>query len=215
MEWEKEPNFLEWYSGDVHCMIKRSPHLGHLCGYVGVDKLHPLYDVHYDDLEVHGGITYHGKNIEGMKETMFYFGFDCAHYGDLSPYMGISLNQNATYKNIDYVKKEVKHLANQLYYYQYIMKAIAGDEMPNFKKICPVCETEWRNNHAHIYCPNGCYSYEMYYKKVTVKVFDKEFLIDHDMEEDYKRQLLNKIRDAVIYWRTDDRYVTEILARTK
>ena len=43
--WESEPNNAEWVDEDTgyKCRITRHDHFGHLCGYVGISKSHPLY----------------------------------------------------------------------------------------------------------------------------------------------------------------------------
>ena len=75
--------------------------MGHRCGYVGIDRYHRLYGVGYsqesDLLEavnsgikgitpenffyVHGGLTFADKRKE--YPDLWFFGFDCAHAGDL------------------------------------------------------------------------------------------------------------------------------------
>ena len=80
--------------------------MGNWCGYVGVEKGHPLHGVDYwdrpelEELDVHGGVTYScrcedGKNAEqegichvpaeGEAKDVWWFGFDCSHYLDLVP----------------------------------------------------------------------------------------------------------------------------------
>lgn len=62
--------------------------LGHRCGYVGIPKTHPLYGKGYDecqDICCHGGLTYSGggdKSKHPIESDLWWFGFDCAHYGD-------------------------------------------------------------------------------------------------------------------------------------
>jgi hypothetical protein len=60
-EWQNEFDKKQWQDLDtgLPCLIVRSP-MGALCGYVGVDKNHPLYAKHYDDADVrvHGGLTF-------------------------------------------------------------------------------------------------------------------------------------------------------------
>jgi hypothetical protein len=66
----------------------------HLCGYVGVTKDYPTFQMNYTELpvKVHGGLTYAG---DGMAELFadknelirklgnhWWFGFDCCHAGD-------------------------------------------------------------------------------------------------------------------------------------
>ena len=63
-------------------------------------------------LEAHGGITFADK-IKDLDETKWWFGFDCAHNGDLSPYYSGSFRQG-TYRDIEYVKAETNRLAEQL-----------------------------------------------------------------------------------------------------
>ena len=41
--WENEPDRKEWMAHGLRCVIQRIKHSGHLCGYVGVPKGHPLY----------------------------------------------------------------------------------------------------------------------------------------------------------------------------
>lgn len=55
---------------------------GHRCGYVGIDKSHPLFGKNYHEVEVsaHGGITFAG-NIP-VYGDLWFFGFDCGHLID-------------------------------------------------------------------------------------------------------------------------------------
>jgi hypothetical protein len=96
------------------------PSGGHLCGYVGVPKNHPAYGVSYtheifEHIDVHGGLTY-GDEGDGefRPEGTYWFGFDCAHSGDLSPYWfgkyGISL-RHEVYRDMAYVTTETERLA--------------------------------------------------------------------------------------------------------
>ena len=129
-EWKNEPDFLEWYFEDIHCLIKRHS-LGYLCGYARVNSDHPLYRKEYYNLNVHGGVTFHGNCLQRMDRNLFYFGFDCSHYFDLIPYnesFYFGKNEKA-YRNIEYVKNNVDDLAKQLYYHKYMMDEIAyGDD---------------------------------------------------------------------------------------
>lgn len=126
MEWLNEPNFLEWDFHNMHCLIIRND-LGVLCGYVGVNKEHELYQTNYCNFRVHGGISFTGNDVAGMKGDLFYFGFDCARARDLIPKFE-TFNINfiddggfKTYRNIEYVKEHVKNLAYQLHYRTYII----------------------------------------------------------------------------------------------
>jgi hypothetical protein len=86
-EWDGEPDKVQWVdeATGLVCLAKRSPHLGHWCGYVGLLPTHPWHGKDYGDsvgqcgdscssageehsyhyectvgalLEVHGGVTY-------------------------------------------------------------------------------------------------------------------------------------------------------------
>jgi hypothetical protein len=118
MPWKNEPDSWEGEESGLKCRIVRVKWSGHLCGYVGVPEGHPLFQREYNncpsDIEVHGGLTFsdHFKD-----DDRWYFGFDCAHLGDLQPYQferdGHSFARD-TYKTFDYVQKEVKALALRL-----------------------------------------------------------------------------------------------------
>jgi hypothetical protein len=137
--WQYEPDRLEFLHAGYACLIVRN-NLGNLCGYVGVDNTHPFYGKPYQDLEreleVHGGLTYAKKCSgqvchvpePGMPEDVFWFGFDCAHLGDLTP--GLAARERArgmpelddpeggffrdVYRTIDYVRAQTERLAKQL-----------------------------------------------------------------------------------------------------
>jgi hypothetical protein len=92
-----------------------------------------LFRVDYGtpDIDVHGGLTFadmcqgqaeSGKGIchvpgEGEPDHVWWFGFDCAHAGDLCPaYEGrYRWNDGSRYRDIDYVKRECTQLAAQLH----------------------------------------------------------------------------------------------------
>lgn len=132
-KWKTEPNSLEYMNEEFHCLILRHPEFLHLCGYVGIPKEHPLYLVNYisddnpiDELECHGGVTFTGNNLKGMKEDFWYIGFDCAHYMDYQPGLDKILSSIPTftesstlfgqkvYRDIDFVKNEITSLVEQI-----------------------------------------------------------------------------------------------------
>jgi hypothetical protein len=128
---------------DLDCMIHRGP-LGSLCGYVGVPAGHPLHGSSYDDLDVdvHGGLTYAAEcqpdatpefgichvPQDGRPDDVWWFGFDCSHASDAMPAFamrerGMSEKfgwptipdaPHASYKDVPYVRAEVRRLAEQL-----------------------------------------------------------------------------------------------------
>lgn len=94
------------------CRVLRVLATGHLCGYVGVCTSSPLYGIDYeflDSVEVHGGLTYSGKMSDSDK---WWFGFDCAHFGDLVPFY--SLVGREVYRDMRYVTEELKSLVDQI-----------------------------------------------------------------------------------------------------
>lgn len=125
--WETEPNEAEWIDEDTDykCRISRHEDLGHLRGYVGIPKSHPLYGKHYSDdeienLDAHGGLTHSGEDQDD-KDT-WWFGFDCSHAGDLSPLLLMvlvekgryNLDRKEVYRTWEYVEREVRELSAQL-----------------------------------------------------------------------------------------------------
>ena len=124
--WETEPNHAEWIDEDTgyKCRITRHDHFGHLCGYVGIPKSHPLYGKHYSDdevenLDAHGGLTHSGEDQDD-KDT-WWFGFDCLHGGDMTPNMLVHLIERGhtpdgseVYRTWEYVEREVRELSAQL-----------------------------------------------------------------------------------------------------
>lgn len=123
-EWTTEADLVSFTTEHgFDGVIVRHFSLGHLCGYVGVSKEHPLYGKSYGDaydlmhVDVHGGLTYSGQGTAdyGKKPECWYFGFDCAHLGDLSPGMlRYGSHAEDSYRDIDYVKRHVAKLSMQL-----------------------------------------------------------------------------------------------------
>lgn len=140
--WQNEPDKVQWIdeATGLDCLIVRSP-LGNLCGYVGVAPGHPLHGKDYGDvdryIDVHGGLTFadacaetieDGRGIchiaeVGRPDHVWWFGFDCAHCGDVSPKMRADMEErhrcfihspDERYRDIGYVRSEVESLAKQL-----------------------------------------------------------------------------------------------------
>ena len=145
-EWDDEPDKMQWQdeATGLPCLIVRGP-VGALCGYVGVPEGHPHFGKDYNDctpltpleenqhyIDVHGGLTYadacqatddESRHIchvpsPGEPDHVWWFGFDCAHAGDLCPkywseerYAGYGYE---SYRSLAYVKREVARLARQL-----------------------------------------------------------------------------------------------------
>lgn len=130
--WVTEPDEVLFEHANMQCWIRRHPLLGHFCGYVSVPRSHPLHGVHYDDLLLegidhpHGGLTFSDRWDDGEG---WWFGFDCGHAGDLSPFMteykrkdgeyARLLDRTPTrwreeYRDVEYVMSHCERLAVQL-----------------------------------------------------------------------------------------------------
>jgi hypothetical protein len=99
---------------------------------VGVPPSHPLHGKDYmDDSvpdDVHGGLTFAAEchkadapcrgichiPAPGEPEHLWWFGFDCAHGGDIMPVHHLPNFGGETYRAVPYVKAEVASLARQL-----------------------------------------------------------------------------------------------------
>jgi hypothetical protein len=134
--WENEPDRVEFNHVGFPCLALRGP-VGAWCGYVAVPPGHPMHTKPYNavDVAVHGGLTYAGvcqgpichKPEPGEPDDVWWLGFDCAHFGDLTPSM-VKLRQkmpeifgqfdhlhtNEVYRDLEYVKNEIRQLAEQL-----------------------------------------------------------------------------------------------------
>jgi len=108
------------------CLILRNKG-GWWCGYVGVPNNSKLYGKNYyttteskdgishietliNNIKVHGGLTY----ARLKEDNIWYFGFNCAHSGDLNRFLLDYQDQNDIYRTKEYVIEECKRLAKQL-----------------------------------------------------------------------------------------------------
>jgi hypothetical protein len=110
---EKEGDTHTFYKHYLKCVCMRHPDFLTWNGYIHIHKGHPAYN---DDLNIyaHGGITF-----EQRDEEEYVLGFDTSHYGDLSPYyilndLNIIIDDDQTYKDLDYVISECESMANQI-----------------------------------------------------------------------------------------------------
>lgn len=129
--WQNEPDKIQWQDKKTGfpCLAVRGPS-GAWCGYVGVPPGHKYYGAPYntaDEIRVHGGLTFDGfcqpgpeektvchKPDEGEEDKVWWLGFDCAHSGDYMPASEYTFSRLGTYRDLDYVTKEVSSLAEQL-----------------------------------------------------------------------------------------------------
>ena len=66
-------------------VVYQHPLSGHLNGYVLLNPEDHIEDIL--DIDCHGGITFEGNLAEIMPvQAGNWIGFDCAHYGDLTPF---------------------------------------------------------------------------------------------------------------------------------
>lgn len=117
-EWDNEPDYLEWTdeSTGFSCQILRDPKAGFLKGVVDVETLGRLFARNEKEiLQV--------LDIGGMIEVEFYYyhipnilrtQFRCWNYHDLIPSGNYWQSENATYKNIEYVKEGCRSICNDL-----------------------------------------------------------------------------------------------------
>jgi hypothetical protein len=138
--WATEPDKVQWVdeATGFDCLAVRHPRSGHWCGYVGLPPEHACHGVDYDRVDVvgeeygpdvHGGLTFsdhcqEGDDesrgichvpLDGRPDTVWWFGFDCAHLGDLSPgYSRLIPSPSEEYRSLPYVRGEVASLAGQL-----------------------------------------------------------------------------------------------------
>jgi len=132
----KEPNFEAFAYKGYLCIVKRMMNamsfFGNLNGYVILPKGHKLYNGKTDDIDCHGGITWSSEAKELFPDEEFtdewVIGFDCAHYGDMQPFMLLTEkymmpqfdntviidDPQMTYKDFEYVRKECKRIVDQL-----------------------------------------------------------------------------------------------------
>ena len=138
--WDKE--LFDWgvwvdeLSG-LQCAIRRNGS-GAWCGYVILPPEHPINrrnfsgeDRHMDLtsgdpvwLEVHGGVTFHGRFAHpeiGVTGTAV--GFDCAHFGDCVPVYGA--RQEGEYKTAEFAMSEVRLLASQIAEYSRLEQLVS------------------------------------------------------------------------------------------
>lgn len=103
----------EWIHSGLKCKVNfyktKSTGYNWRCGYVGLAKNHPCFQVSYDDIpvSVHGGLTYSNVGKDGL----YWVGFDCIHAGDR--HEGESEDRGHFWL-LDEVVEETNRLAEQL-----------------------------------------------------------------------------------------------------
>ena len=103
--------------------------LGYRCGYVGVPATHLLFGVSYNQdalvlkdaspegvIDVHGGLTYAGDGDCPVPSKLWWFGYDCGHYGD-APEPGSLMARytlSGVHRTLDFCIEQCESLARQL-----------------------------------------------------------------------------------------------------
>lgn len=117
-DWDSEPDQIEWTDEQTGypCLMWRN-RVGAWCGYVGITKSHPWFELDYGslphDIDVHCGLTYSGNRRDHPKD-LWWFGFDCGHLGDVVPALSSASSYQESYKRSHYVRRNVESLAAQL-----------------------------------------------------------------------------------------------------
>lgn len=84
-----------------------------LCADVSKDQIEARLIPIVLAVDVHGGLTYARKNAPHQPDSDFWwFGFDCAHAGDLCP--EYRHTEDSVYRDAKYVMAECRSLAKQL-----------------------------------------------------------------------------------------------------
>lgn len=122
-------NQFEGVINGFQCVIKRNQNLLCLMGYVYISENNLLYrqtdfNSPANKIECHGGIT-----INMFKEKKHIIGFDCCHRGDRS------LISKGEYRNIEFVKNELKLITEQLKAFEFIKEIKAKKNILNKVKI--------------------------------------------------------------------------------
>ena len=130
--WWNEENKVDFAESGLACALRRGP-LGAWCGYVGVSAEHPWFGKSYSEevsvalsislcCRVHGGLTWAADCMPSeAPDGRWWFGFDCAHAGDLVPSCAENwsaqerkLFARDVYRDQQFVVSETQSLAAQL-----------------------------------------------------------------------------------------------------
>jgi hypothetical protein len=120
--WDDEADKYEWRHLGFPCLIVRGS-MGALCGYVGVAPGHPWHgktcsDDALDQVACHGGPTYADQcngdichtPREGEPRDVWWIGFDCGHYMDVSPGMEAMLRELRKHRPAGFPEEILDHL---------------------------------------------------------------------------------------------------------
>ena len=111
-EWVEEADEATFNYKEIDCRIHRND-FGSLCGYCKIPENHSWFEKSYDDIDVdiHGGLTFAQKEEDG-----YWIGFDCSHYGDISPVSErIRIKGNDLFPIPEHLKHQTKKLKKLMY----------------------------------------------------------------------------------------------------
>jgi len=111
--WDDTPDVLQNIVQGFPCLILKMEESKHLCGYVGVDKGHPLYGKRWDELShlsCHDGVTH--ADLMDDRGELWWIGFACNRCSDYSP--GYDLGNPDNYKDETFVMNEIDGLVKQI-----------------------------------------------------------------------------------------------------
>ncbi|MFH1031677.1 MAG: hypothetical protein V1767_03830 [Chloroflexota bacterium] len=115
-KWLTEPNKVEFEHAELKCLILRDKFL-FLGGYVGLPPGHQHFEKHFKDIgvEAHKGLTFSGRGDGERREKGYWWvGFYCDRPGDRVPARDYPDRGGEVYRDIEYVRGEVKKLAEKL-----------------------------------------------------------------------------------------------------
>jgi len=139
--WDNEPDRVDFIHAGLPCLALRHPEHGSWCGYAAVPPGHPLYEksAFNIDLDVDARLNYSdfcGGAIchipqPGAPDNVWWFGFDCGHFRDISPGRDARLRSipggeallllerepgifRAVYRDLSYVRHVIEELAEAL-----------------------------------------------------------------------------------------------------
>lgn len=135
--WKEESDRLSFVSNGFNCLILRHGSMKHLCGFIGITESNINYRADYPTVDkfvdVHKGLTFSDFGTHGLDRDdinykrcyddegyeLWWFGFDCAREGDLTPYdyyisKSLDLPIEGEYRDLLYVRAELVKLSEQL-----------------------------------------------------------------------------------------------------
>jgi hypothetical protein len=126
--WIREVDRVAWIDELTFypCIIRRNL-FGAWVGYVGVDELHPLFQVEldgleYDYIDVHGGVKFAGFSKEddigfSPPKRLWWIGFSCTTPNDICPRIEPDATKKAigaVYRTMPFAVEETVILAHQV-----------------------------------------------------------------------------------------------------